>query len=101
MLALTRMKLQTYSDYFMNEIFGEENFVDTIIWKKRYGGGAKEKYLVSVHEYVFFYAKNKNALENIFIPGDAEDEKKYYKSRDEKFPVRGPYRTHPLEATKT
>lgn len=30
-----------------DEVFGEENFVDTIIWKKKYGGGAKEKYLVS------------------------------------------------------
>ena len=36
----------------MNEVFGEENFVDCIVWKKRYGGGAKEKYLVSIHEYV-------------------------------------------------
>ena len=26
----------------------------------------------------------------IFIPGDAEDEKKYYKSRDEKFPFAVP-----------
>lgn len=25
----------------MNEIFGEENFIDSIIWKKRYGGGCK------------------------------------------------------------
>src|SRR5665648_78267 len=35
-----------------DEIFGEENFVENIIWKKRYGGGAKEKHLVSVHEYI-------------------------------------------------
>jgi len=34
----------------MDEVFGEENFVDNIIWKKRYGGGAKEKYLVTIHE---------------------------------------------------
>ena len=34
-----------------DEIFGEDNFIDNIIWKKRYGGGAKEKFLVSLHEY--------------------------------------------------
>jgi len=85
----------------MNEIFGEENFVDTIIWKKRYGGGAKEKYLVSIHEYVLFYAKNKDVLEEIFVPGDSESKEKYYRSKDEKFPIRGPYRTHPLEATRS
>ena len=32
-----------------DELFGEENFVESIVWKKRYGGGAKEKYLVSLH----------------------------------------------------
>jgi adenine-specific DNA-methyltransferase len=85
----------------LNEIFGEENFVDTIIWKKRYGGGAKEKYLVSVHEYIVFYAKNKEALSNIFIPLEPESIERYYKYKDDKYPIRGPYRTHPLEATKS
>ena len=85
----------------MNEIFGEENFIDTIIWKKRYGGGAKEKYLVTLHEYVLLYARNKEHLGPLFIPNDPESVEKYYKLRDEKYEVRGPYRTHPLEATKS
>jgi adenine-specific DNA-methyltransferase len=84
----------------MNEVFGEENFIDTIIWKKRYGGGAKEKYLVSMHEYILFYAKNKEILDPLFIPQDLEAIEKYYKLKDEKFETRGPYRTHPLEAGK-
>ena len=33
-----------------DEIFGRSNYIDTLIWKKRYGGGAKEKYFVSLHE---------------------------------------------------
>lgn len=33
----------------MNEVFGEENFVESFIWKRSYGGGAKEKYAVSQH----------------------------------------------------
>jgi adenine-specific DNA-methyltransferase len=85
----------------MNEIFGEENFIDCIIWKKRYGGGAKEKYLVTLHEYVLFYAKNKESIENIFVPLDEASIKRYYKSKDENYANRGPYRTHPLEATKS
>jgi adenine-specific DNA-methyltransferase len=32
-----------------DEIFGELNFIDCVIWKKRYGGGAKEKFLISLH----------------------------------------------------
>ena len=85
----------------MSEVFGEENFVDTIIWKKRYGGGAKEKYLVSLHEYVVCFAKNLDLLKEIFIPPDPDAIDRYYKSKDEKFEKRGPYRTHPLEATKS
>ena len=83
-----------------NEVFGEENFVDCVIWKKRYGGGAKEKYLVSLHEYSLFYAKNKEYLNELFIPLDNESINRYYKFKDKNYDIRGPYRTHPLEAGK-
>ncbi len=82
----------------MNEIFGEENFIDCIIWKKRYGGGSKEKYLVTVHEYVLFYAKQINQINNIEVPVNEESIKRYYTHKDENFSLRGPYRIHPLEA---
>jgi adenine-specific DNA-methyltransferase len=85
----------------MNEIFGETNFVETIIWKKRYGGGSKEKHLVSLHEYILVYAADIDSLESIEVPVTEEYIKKYYKEKDENFSVRGKYRTHPLEATKT
>jgi adenine-specific DNA-methyltransferase len=48
-----------------------------------------------------FYARNKEQLETIFVPNDADSIDRYYKLKDEKFEVRGPYRTHPLEATKS
>ncbi|MBE3094512.1 MAG: site-specific DNA-methyltransferase [Actinobacteria bacterium] len=85
----------------MNEIFGEENFVDCIIWKKRYGGGAKEKHLVSLHEYVLMYTKNIDNLNPIFIPNNKESIERYYTKKDSHFEKRGGYRTHPLEATKS
>ena len=85
----------------MNEIFGESNFVETIIWKKRYGGGSKEKHLVSLHEYILVYAADIESLERIEIPLTEDSIKKYYKLKDENFSVRGRYRTHPLEATKS
>src|SRR5690606_22394653 len=85
----------------MDEVFGEENFIDTIIWKKKYGGGAKEKYLVSVHEYVLIYAKDKNNLPEILVDFDLEKARKFYKYKDENFEKLGYYRTHPLEAVKS
>ncbi|MBI9060148.1 MAG: site-specific DNA-methyltransferase [Labilibaculum sp.] len=83
-----------------DEIFGEENFVDQLIWKKRYGGGAKEKHLVSLHEYILMYCRNIERLGEIFIPLTEESIARYYKLKDVNFEKRGPYRTHPLEAGK-
>jgi adenine-specific DNA-methyltransferase len=85
----------------MNEVFGEENFIDCIVWKKRYGGGAKEKYLVTVHEYVLFYARSINSLPTIEVETSQESIDRYYTLKDENHEVRGAYRTHPLEATKS
>ncbi len=84
-----------------DELFGEENFVESIVWKKRYGGGAKEKHLVSLHEYVLVYAHNINELGNLYVPQGQASIERYYTKRDGKFEKRGPYRTHPLEATKS
>lgn len=85
----------------MDEIFGEENFVDNIIWKKRYGGGAKEKHLVTLHEYVLVYARSKDSVADIFVPLTQETIDRYYKHKDENFNRRGPFRTHPLESMKS
>lgn len=84
-----------------DEILGRENRVETIIWKKSYGGGAKEKHYVTTHEYVVCYAKDKSLLD--FLDRPISDDKivRYYKLKDEYFAERGPYRLKPLEATKS
>ena len=84
-----------------DEVFGEENFIDTIVWKKRYGGGAKEKYLVSIHEYIVVYAKSIEAIGEISVPLSEASIERYYTQRDEYVEERGPFRTHPLEAMKS
>jgi DNA methylase N-4/N-6 domain protein len=84
-----------------DEVFGETNFVDTIIWKKRYGGGAKEKWLVSLQEYVLVYCKNAALLGELYVPLTKDSIERYYQKKDENYATRGGYRTHPLEATKS
>ena len=59
----------------MNEVFGEENFIESFIWKKSYGGGAKEKYAVRQHEYVLLYARNLENVSDLWLPPDEEAEK--------------------------
>ncbi len=36
----------------MDEIFGEENFVSAIIWRKKAGGGQDSAYFAGEHEYI-------------------------------------------------
>lgn len=84
-----------------DEVFGEENFVESIVWKKRYGGGAKEKHLVSLHEYILVYAKDVSALGELYVAQSAASISRYYLKTDDKVALRGPFRTHPLEATKS
>ncbi len=84
-----------------NEIFGEVNFVESFVWKKSYGGGAKEQFAVRQHEFCLLYAKNIDALSEFWLPPDPDAEKKYYDGKDEHFATRGPFRLKPLEATKS
>ena len=79
----------------MNEVFGEENFVECFIWKKSYGGGAKEKYAVTQHEYILLYGREAALVPELWLSPDPKAESRYYKHSDS----RGPYRLKPLEAT--
>ncbi|MBU3926556.1 MAG: site-specific DNA-methyltransferase, partial [Bacteroidetes bacterium] len=77
----------------MNEIFGEETFIEQICWKNKYGAGAQTKGFISVHEYILCYSKN--PIENIDSPL-SEEAKNAYNKKDEKFSERGGYFTQPL-----
>jgi len=79
----------------MDRVFGEDNWIQTIIWKKSYGGGAKTKHVIGLHEYIICFAKNKESVDRIELPPDPKV-LKYYKFRDDKFELRGPYRLQPL-----
>ena len=84
-----------------DEIFGCNNRVETIIWKKSYGGGAKEKLFVTTHEYIVCYAANIDNLYFLDRPISEEKIARYYKGKDQYYEDRGPYRLKPLEATES
>jgi len=78
----------------MNEIYGEENFIESIIWKNKYGAGAKTKGFISTHEYILCYSKS--TLLNIEGPL-GESQLNAHNKKDENFAIRGPYRTQPVQ----
>ena len=83
----------------LENLFGAENRLETFIWKKSYGGGAKAKYAVNLHEYVWAYANFLTELPSLYLKPDEKVIKKYYKYSDEKQKLRGPYRLQPLATT--
>lgn len=84
-----------FLELMLDEIFGATNRIETLVWKKSYGGGAKSKHIVNLHEYICCFAKNKDNVGNLDLPPD-EGVLKYYKFRDSKADTRGPYRLQPL-----
>ncbi|MCM1439436.1 MAG: site-specific DNA-methyltransferase [Roseburia sp.] len=79
-----------------DEIFGQENRVETIIWKNKYGAGAKTVGFISVHEYILCYSKK--PIKDLTSELDEEGQAAYNK-KDEKFETRGGYLTQPLMTT--
>lgn len=88
-----------YLKVLCDEIFGRRNFLSTFIWKKSYGGGAKARWFVGLHEFALCYVKDIEVFPDMFLPPDPEAANKYYKYRDSKYNERGPYRLQPLATT--
>ena len=81
----------------MNEIFGEENFMQQLIWQRNSGGGNNMKHLATNHEYILMYAKSRAEVGRLRRPLTAE-EASAYQGRDEHYEQLGPYKTFRLEA---
>lgn len=71
----------------MNEVFGEENAIAILPWKGR-GGRQDSTHIAEIHEFILFYAKNKElfvagemAKENEVFPKYDEVKKRWYKTQ--------------------
>jgi adenine-specific DNA-methyltransferase len=67
----------------MNEIFGEENFIENIIWQKKYSPQNDATYFSTMHDYVICFAfKKKNnkkdvGWQRILLPRDEKSIERY------------------------
>lgn len=62
----------------MNEVFGEENTIAILPWKGR-GGRQDSTHIAEIHEFVLFYAKNKE----LFVAGEMAKENEVFPKYDE------------------
>jgi adenine-specific DNA-methyltransferase len=64
---------QAYLKVLMDEVFGRENFVVNLIWRKRTGGGSDSKHFSVEHEYLLTYCKNIKLLKIRKVPSIIEN----------------------------
>ena len=69
-----------YLKVLMDNVFGEENFVAQINWKKR-GGAPNDKVIGATHEYILLYSKN-NEMVKIYQKKRSEEQLSRYKNPD-------------------
>jgi site-specific DNA-methyltransferase (adenine-specific)/adenine-specific DNA-methyltransferase len=79
----------------MDDIFGERNFVATIVWQNVYTVKNSTKYLSDMHDYVLLYAKNKESWQRNLRPRD-EDTDEDYDNPDED--PKGSWISHALQS---
>jgi adenine-specific DNA-methyltransferase len=79
----------------LRDIFGDDGFVEEVVWQKAYGGGSKTTWINSLHEYIPCFTSSPSTLPFLELPPDP-DVKKYYKLTDDKASTRGKHRLQPL-----
>jgi len=80
----------------MNEIFGEENYIDTIVWDKKASakGVPPKSMMVNVHEYIVVFSKSGKFS---FIGEKRDAEADGFKNPDND--PRGPWRVSNIKST--
>ncbi|HLF27296.1 MAG TPA: site-specific DNA-methyltransferase [Anaerolineae bacterium] len=79
----------------MDEIFGQDNFVATIIWHKIYAPKSSARHFSESHDYILVYARNAERWERNLIERSEKQDRVYRNLDDD---PRGPWRPNNLAA---
>ncbi len=66
-----------YLKVMCDEIFGRHNFVNSVIWEKKFSPQNDAKWLSDSHDYIVVYAKNKNIWRPNLLPRTLEMDSRY------------------------
>jgi adenine-specific DNA-methyltransferase len=84
-----------YLKVIMDEIFGRNNFITNVIWRKNYSPKSSARHFSEDHDHILVYARNSD----IWVPNPmprTEKQDKAYKNLDDD--PRGPWKTSDLSA---
>ena len=75
-----------------DEVFGESNYISTLIWQKKYAPSSDAKYFSENHDFIMCYAKNKidnlrtnGWVRNLLERTEKQNGKYKYDSKDGKY----------------
>lgn len=68
---------QAYLKVLMDEIFGRRNFINNVIWEKKYSPQNDAKWLSDSHDFIMVYAKNKDIWRPNLLPRSEEMNNRY------------------------
>lgn len=84
-----------YLKVMMDEVFGRENFVTSVIWRKNYSPKSTAKHFSEDHDYIIVYAKNGERWIPNLMPRTEKQDKAY---RNPDHDPRGPWKPGDLSA---
>ena len=77
-----------YAKIMLDEVFGEENFINDIVWSYRSGGASKKESLPKKHDTILFYKKSNEVeinsiterqyLEKSFMDSKQDEQGRFY-----------------------
>jgi adenine-specific DNA-methyltransferase len=79
----------------MNEVFGEENFVATVIWQKVFSPKNSARHFSEDHDYVVVYARRAETWQPALLPRTGEMDARFDNPDDD---PRGPWTSGDLSA---
>lgn len=88
---------QAYCKILMDEIFGRRNFINNVIWQKKFSPQNDAKWLSDNHDFVIVYAKNKDLWTPNLLPR-SEEMNSRYKNPDND--PRGPWMSSDLSVRR-
>ncbi|WP_375648277.1 site-specific DNA-methyltransferase [Bartonella sp. MU70NMGDW] len=68
---------QAYLKVMMDEIFGRQNFINNIIWQKKYAPQNDTKWLSDNHDFIIVYAKDKTIWRPQLLPRSSDMDARY------------------------
>ena len=68
---------QRYLGVMLDEVFGRQNFVATVVWEKKYSPQNDAKWLSDSHDFILVYARDKKIWRPNLLPRTDEMNARY------------------------